>query len=100
MLCFDRIDVSEGIYVNNTSASKECDISHYWHFLNKGFKCKPNVGHRCHDFSMVPMNLSNFAISNFKSADNGYIISGISKNGTINLMQNIDLAEKSGALKT
>ena len=30
MLCFDRIDVSEGIDVNKTSASKECDICHYW----------------------------------------------------------------------
>ena len=32
MLCFDRIDVSEGIDINKTSASKECDICHYWYF--------------------------------------------------------------------
>ena len=32
MLHFDRIDVSEGIDVNKTSASKECDICHYWFF--------------------------------------------------------------------
>ena len=29
MLYLDRIDVSEGIDVNKTSASKECDICHY-----------------------------------------------------------------------
>ena len=29
MLYFDRTDVSEGIDVNKTSASKECDICHY-----------------------------------------------------------------------
>ena len=29
MLYFDRIDVSEGVDVNKTSASKECDICHY-----------------------------------------------------------------------
>ena len=29
MLHFDSIDVSEGIDVNKTSASKECDIYHY-----------------------------------------------------------------------
>ena len=29
MLCFDRIDVSEGTDVNKTSASKGCDICHY-----------------------------------------------------------------------
>ena len=34
MLCFDRIDISEGINVNKTSASKEHDICHYWYSLN------------------------------------------------------------------
>ena len=37
MLYFDRIDVSEGIIVSKTSASKECDICHYWDFLNFSF---------------------------------------------------------------
>ena len=35
MLYYDRIDVFEGIDVNKTSKSKECDICHYWYFLNK-----------------------------------------------------------------
>ena len=38
MLYFNRIDASEGIDFNKKSASKECDIYHYWYFLNKGFK--------------------------------------------------------------
>ena len=29
MLCYDEINVSEGIHVNKTSASKDCIISHY-----------------------------------------------------------------------
>ena len=29
MLYHDRISVSEGIYINKTGASKECDICHY-----------------------------------------------------------------------
>ena len=29
MLEYDRIDISEGIDVNKTNASKECDICHY-----------------------------------------------------------------------
>ena len=29
MLYFDRIDVSDGIDVNKTCASKECDACHY-----------------------------------------------------------------------
>ena len=28
-----RSDVSEGINVNRTSASKECDVCHFWYFL-------------------------------------------------------------------
>ena len=32
MRYFDRIDVSEGIDVNKTSASKECDICHCGYF--------------------------------------------------------------------
>ena len=30
MLEYDRIDISEGIDINKTNASKECDICHYW----------------------------------------------------------------------
>ena len=35
MLEYDKIHISEGIDINKTSASKECDICHYWYFLNK-----------------------------------------------------------------
>ena len=38
MLYYDRIDVSEGIDVNKTSASKEFDDYYYWYFLNYSFK--------------------------------------------------------------
>ena len=37
MLYFNRIYVSKGTDVNETSASKECNICHYWYFLNKAF---------------------------------------------------------------
>ena len=69
MLYFDRIDVSEGIDVNKTSASKECDICHYWYFLNYSFKFQPNVCNRCHDLSMMSMNFSNIVILNIKGSD-------------------------------
>ena len=31
ILYYDRINVSKGTDVNKTSASKECDIYHYWY---------------------------------------------------------------------
>ena len=37
MLYYDRIDISEAIDVNESSESKECDICHYWYFLDKEF---------------------------------------------------------------
>ena len=80
MLYFYRIDISEGIGVNKTIASKECDICPYWYFLNKGFKFQPNVCNRCHDLLMMSMNLSDIAILNIESADYRGIVSGISKN--------------------
>ena len=98
ILYFDRIDVFEGIDVNKTSTSKECDICHFWYFLNHSFKFQPNVCNRCHDLLMISMNLSNIAIFNAEGSDYRCIISLISKNETINLMQNADLTEKSGKL--
>ena len=38
MIYYDRIDVSEGIDANKTSALKEYDVCHYWYFLNYNFK--------------------------------------------------------------
>ena len=90
MLYFDRIDVSKTIDVNKTSASKECDICHYWYFLNKGFKIQPNVCNRCHELLMMSMNLSDIAILNIKGSHYCSIISGISKSEVIKLLQNID----------
>ena len=72
MLYFDRIDVSEGIDVNKTSASKECNICHYWYFLNHSFKFQQNICNRCHDSLMMSMNLSDIAILNAKCSDYRY----------------------------
>ena len=41
MLEYDRIDISEGIDINKTNASKECDICHYWCFLDENFNYEP-----------------------------------------------------------
>ena len=98
MLYFDRIDVSEGIDVNKISASKECDICHYWYFLNFRFNLQQNVCNRCHDLLMMSMNLRDVAILNIKGYDYCCIISLISKTGTINLLQNTNLTQESKAL--
>ena len=48
MLEYDRIDISKGIDINTTKTSKECEICHYWYFLDKGFKYEPYLCNSCH----------------------------------------------------
>ena len=48
MLEYDRIDISEGIDVNKTNASKEY-ICNYWYFKDIGFKYEPYLCNGCHD---------------------------------------------------
>ena len=94
MLYYDRIDFSQGIDINKTSASKECNICHYWYFLHKGFKFQSAVGNGCHNILMMSMDLSDIIILKIHDADYCCIISRISKSEAINLMQNINLTEK------
>ena len=53
MLEYDRIDVSEGIDMNKTSSSKECDICHCSYFLNKNFNYEPYICIGCHDLICI-----------------------------------------------
>ena len=76
---------------------KKSDVCHYWYFLNFSFKFEPNACNRCHDLIMS-MNLSDITILNIKGSDYRCIISLISKNEAINLLQNADLIEKSETL--
>ena len=99
MLYFDRIDAYEvSHHVNKTSASKECDICHYWYFLNYSFKFEPNICNRCHGLLITSMNISDIAILNNTCSGYRCIIRLISKNEAINLMQKADLTEKSRTL--
>ena len=84
MLYYHRIDAPERIYVNKSNESRECDICRYWYF------CKG-----CHDVLMVPKSPRNIGILNINGEDFHCIINAISKSEAINLLQNINLSEKS-----
>ena len=94
MLDYARTDVSEGIDVNRTSSSKEYIIYHDWFFLNYRLKLQPNVCNTCYDLLMMSINLSNIANLNSKYSDYCCIISLISKNEAINVMQNANFTKK------
>ena len=69
MLEYDRIDISEGIDTNKTSVSKECDICHYWYFLDKNFNYDPYLYNGCHDLMQKAMSFRNVAIVSIKGND-------------------------------
>ena len=94
MQYFNRIQVFERTDVNKTSESNKCDIFHDWYFLNKEFKFQPNVCNWCHKL----LTIFNIAFLNIEGSDYGCIISGISKNGTINFKQNVNLIRKNRTL--
>ena len=98
MLQYDRIDVSVGIGHNKTSASKECDICHYWYFLDSGFKYKPYICNGCHNLRQKAMNFNDVAIVSIKGSDYRIHFWYMSKDDAINIIKNSDLKEKSGLL--
>ena len=59
MLRYKKIDASEGINVNKTSASKECELCHYWVFKNIRFKFEEHVCNECHDLLKMAYSLEN-----------------------------------------
>ena len=82
----NRIDISKRIDVNKVSESKECDIYHYWYFLDKRFKFQLYLCNECHDLLMMSINLNDIAILNIHDVDYCCIISGITKNKAVDLL--------------
>ena len=71
MLHYDRIDVSEGIDANKTSASKRvwCLLSLLVYLKLYLIRFQPKVYNRCHNLLMISVNLSDISILNIKSSD-------------------------------
>ena len=74
MLRYKRIDASEGINVNKTSASKECELCHYWIFKNIRFKFEEHVCNGCHDLLKMAYSLENITILSAKEATFRFIL--------------------------
>ena len=79
MLQYKKIDISEGIDTNKTSALKECMFFHYLDFKNIGFKFEPHVCNKYHDILMTGYELENIAILNIKGIHFICILWGISR---------------------
>ena len=88
MLRYQKIHASEGIDVDKTSASKECELCHYWFFKDIGFKFEEHICNKCHDVLMMAHSLKNIAILSAKDATFRCILMGISKNEAIKQLNN------------
>ena len=79
MLPYQKNDVSEGIDVNKTSESEECELCHYWFFKDAGFKFEKHVCNKCHDLLTMAYYLKNIAILSAKGTTFRCLLMGISK---------------------
>ena len=95
---YKRIDISEGIDVNKTNLSKECDICHYWYFKDIGFKYEPYLCNRCHDLMQKAMGFNNIAIAYIKGSAYRIHFQYMSKDDVIDIMNDSNLVHKRGIL--
>ena len=86
MLEYDRIDISEGVDVNKTNASKECDICHYWYFKDIGFKYEPYLSNGCHDLMPKALRFNHVAVVYVKGNADRFHFWLMSKDDTISII--------------
>ena len=84
MLQYEKIDVSEGVHVNKTSASKECELCHTIDF----FKSEERVCNGCHGLLTMTYSLKNIAILGAKGATFRCLLMGISKSEALKRLNN------------
>ena len=98
MLEYDKMEISEGVDINKTSASKKCDICHYWYFLDKNFNYEPYLCNGYHDLMQKVMNFNDGAIVSTKRNDYRIHFWYMSKYDALSIMNNSNLNEKTGLL--
>ena len=87
MLQYQKIDVSEEIDINKTSASKGCELCHYWFFKDIGLKFEVHVCNGCHDLK-IAYSLKNIAILSTKGTTFRCLLMFISKNEALKRLNN------------
>ena len=98
MLEHHRIDISEGIDVNKTNASKECNICHYWYFNDIGFKYEPYLCNGSHSLMQKAISFNYVVI--VYGIGSAYRIHFwyMGKDDAISIMNNSNLIDKLGVL--
>ena len=98
MLEYNRTDISERIDVNKKSASKECDICHYWYFKDIGLKYEQYLCNGRHDLMQKAVSFNNVDIVYVKGSAYRINFWYMNKDDAIKIMKNSNLANKMGVL--
>ena len=98
MVEYEIIDISEGIDVNKTNLSKECDICHYWYFKDIDFKFEPYLCNGCHDLMQKAMRFNNIAVVYVNGSAYRIYFWYMSKDDAITIMNGSKLLDKRGVL--
>ena len=98
MLEYERIDVSEGIDVNKTNVSKECDICLCWYLKDISFKCQLYHSYACYDLMQKAISFHDLVIVNIKRSAYRIYLWYMRKNDAISIMNNSSLVHKKGVL--
>ena len=94
ILQYERINLSKEIDINKSNKSKVCMICHYWYFKDIGNGFETYACNRCHDISMLAYELENIAILNVKGVDYRCVLWNMTRNDTINRLNNSKLQDR------
>ena len=98
MLEYDRIDISEGIDIKKTNASKECKIYHYWYFKDIGFKYELYLCNGSNGLMQKAVSFNDVAVVYVKGSAYRIRFWYMRKDGAISVMNNSNLIDKMGVL--
>ena len=85
MLEYDRINISEGIDINQCEeTSRKCSLCKFYYFLDK--KYGPYLCDGCYDMSMKAVSMQNLAIINHNGNYYRVIFAFMSKKDASNLI--------------
>ena len=98
MLAYERIDISDGINVNESDKSKKCVLCHCWCFLDKNFSYRPYFCDVCYNMTQKSNEPKNIAIIHIKKSVYRICFLFMSKRKAKKLMVNSNLTDKKGFL--
>ena len=99
MLEYDRIDISEGIDINNCEeTSRRRSLCKFYYFLDKNFSYGPFLCNGCYDMSLKAVSMQNLTITNHNGNHYHVNFAFISKKDAYNLIKNATIIDKKGTL--